>query len=85
MQFFLDLNMPRKSGHEALKEIRDDPALKGMPVVVLTTSDADEDVVKTYDLGVNSFIKKPVTYEELVNVIQATTEYWFQIVRLPKN
>ena len=82
---FLDLNMPRKDGRDALKEIRADSALRRIPVVVLTTSDADEDVFRTYDLGVNSFIKKPVTFEGLVEALRTTTEYWFQIVRLPSN
>ncbi len=81
----LDLNMPRKTGHEALKDIRNDPALRRIPVVVLTTSSADEDVIRTYDLGVNSFIKKPVTFEGLIEALRTTTEYWFQIVCLPSN
>lgn len=79
----LDLNMPRKDGREALEEIRSDSRLKRIPVVVLTTSQADEDVLRTYDLGVNSFITKPVTFDELVKVMKAISDYWLQIVRLP--
>ncbi len=81
----LDLNMPRKDGREALKEIKSDPALKRIPVVVLTTSQAEEDILRSYDLGANSFIRKPVTFEGLVNVIRAISYYWFEIVELPLN
>jgi CheY-like chemotaxis protein len=81
----LDLNMPRKDGREALKEIKEDPDLKGIPVVVMTTSGAEEDIIQSYDLGVNSFITKPVTFEGLVKVMKTLTEYWFSIVKLPKN
>ena len=80
---FLDLNMPKKSGLEALQEIKQDPQLHSIPVVILTTSSAQEDVLKSYDLGVNSFITKPVTFEKLVDVIIKITDYWFQIVRIP--
>ena len=79
----LDLNMPKKDGREALKEIKSDPTLKRIPVVVLTTSKAEEDIFRTYDLGVNSFITKPVTFDGLVEVIQSLSNYWLQIVRLP--
>lgn len=79
----LDLNMPKKDGREALKEIKSDPTLKRIPVVVLTTSKAEEDIFRTYDLGVNSFITKPVTFDGLVEVIQSLSNYWRQIVRLP--
>lgn len=79
----LDLNMPRKDGREALQEIKSHPDLRRIPVVVLTTSKADEDVLRTYDLGANSFISKPVTFEKLVEVMTAVTNYWLQIVRLP--
>jgi CheY-like chemotaxis protein len=80
----LDLNMPRKSGLEALKEIKADPKLRRLPVVILTTSKAEEDIVRSYDLGVNSFIVKPVTFEALVELIKSIDKYWFQIVELPK-
>lgn len=79
----LDLNMPRKDGREALKEIKMDPELRSIPIVVLTTSKAEEDIYRTYDLGVNSFITKPVTFEGLVEVMQALGRYWFEIVALP--
>ena len=79
----LDLNMPRKDGREALAEIKADPELRRIPVVVLTTSQAEEDIYSTYDLGVNSFITKPVTFEGLVKVMNTFSNYWFAIVRLP--
>lgn len=79
----LDLNMPRKDGREALMEIKADPALRRIPVVVLTTSKAEEDIYRTYDLGVNSFITKPVSFDGLVNIIQKLGNYWFEIVELP--
>lgn len=80
----LDLNMPRKDGREALAEIRSDPELQGIPVVVLTTSRADEDILRSYDLGVNSFITKPVTFEGMVTIVQHLANYWFEIVELPQ-
>ncbi|HEX8390160.1 MAG TPA: response regulator [Candidatus Saccharimonadales bacterium] len=81
----LDLNMPRKDGREALKEIKSDPDLRDIPVVVFTTSKAEEDIYRSYQLGVNSFITKPVTFDNLINVMQALGKYWFEIVELPKN
>ena len=79
----LDLNMPRKDGREALREIKADARLRKIPVVVLTTSSAEEDVLKTYDLGVSSFITKPVTFEGLVEIMRTLGKYWFEIVELP--
>jgi two-component system, response regulator len=79
----LDLNMPRKDGREALREIKAQPDLRAIPVVVLTTSKAEEDIYRTYDLGVNSFITKPVNFESLVDVMRTLTSYWFEIVELP--
>jgi CheY-like chemotaxis protein len=79
----LDLNMPRKDGREALKEIRADPKLRSIPVVVLTTSKAEEDVFRLYDLGANSYITKPVTFESLVEIVKALKRYWFEVVELP--
>lgn len=79
----LDLNMPRKSGLEALQEIKADPNLRSIPVVVLTTSKAEEDIIRSYDLGVNSFVVKPVTFESLVELVKTLGNYWFQIVELP--
>jgi CheY-like chemotaxis protein len=81
----LDLNMPKKDGREALAEIKSDPCLRRIPVVVLTTSRAEEDIVRTYDLGVNSFISKPVTFEELASVMQTLACYWFDLVELPQD
>lgn len=80
----LDLNMPRKDGREALAEIKNDPELKRIPVIVLTTSKADGDIIRSYDLGVNSFITKPVTFESLVQVTSKLGQYWFEIVNLPQ-
>jgi CheY-like chemotaxis protein len=79
----LDLNMPKKDGREALREIKSDPELRRIPIVVLTTSRAEEDIYRTYDLGVNSFITKPVTFDGLVEVMQTLKQYWFEIVELP--
>src|SRR6202789_3094619 len=79
----LDLNMPKKDGREALAEIKADEALKRIPIVVLTTSKDEADVLSTYDLGVSSFITKPVTFGGLVDVMKTWTQYWFEIVELP--
>jgi CheY-like chemotaxis protein len=79
----LDLNMPKKDGREALAEIKADESLRRIPVVVLTTSKDEEDVFRTYDLGVSSFITKPVTFAGLVEVMRTWTRYWFEIVELP--
>ena len=79
----LDLNMPRMDGREALKEIKANKILRIIPVVVLTTSKAEEDIVKTYDLGVSSFITKPVKFSDLVDAMSTLSKYWFEIVELP--
>ncbi len=79
----LDLNMPKKDGRETLKEIKSDAKFRQIPVVVLTTSKAEEDIYKTYNLGVNSFITKPVTFDSLVEVTRQLTKYWLEIVELP--
>ena len=79
----LDLNMPRKDGREALKEIKADPALRQIPVVVLTTSKAEEDIFRSYDLGANSFVTKPVTFQSLVELMKTLGRYWLEIVELP--
>ena len=79
----LDLNMPKKNGREALAEIKSDESLRRIPIVVLTTSKAEEDVLRTYDLGANSFITKPVTYGALVDVLRGWGQYWFEIAELP--
>jgi len=79
----LDLNMPRKDGREALGEIKADPELRRIPVVVLTTSTAELDVARAYELGANSFISKPVAFDVLVNTMKTIGQYWFNIVVLP--
>ena len=79
----LDLNMPRKDGREVLREIKADPQLQSIPVVILTTSKAEEDVVRSYKDGVNSFITKPVTFAALIDVVQTLGKYWLQVVDLP--
>jgi CheY-like chemotaxis protein len=80
----LDLNMPKKDGREALAEIKGDPDLRRIPVVVLTTSKAEEDIFRTYDLGVNSFVSKPVTFAQLADVMAQLACYWFDLVELPR-
>lgn len=79
----LDLNMPRKDGRQALKEIKSDPDLRRIPVVILTTSKTEEDVLRSYDLGANSFITKPVTFDRLVDIVRTLGNYWFEVVELP--
>ena len=79
----LDLNMPKKDGREALAEIKADEELRRIPIVVLTTSKDEEDVLRTYDLGASSFITKPVTFAALVEVMANWRRYWFEIVDLP--
>ena len=80
----LDLRMPRLDGFEALKQIKENSALRHIPVVALTTSGADEDVARTYSLGVNSFIQKPVTFAGLVTAMTTMGKYWFELVELPE-
>ncbi len=80
----LDLNMPRKDGREALKEIKTNPDLCTIPVVILTTSKTHEDICRSYKLGVNSYITKPVTFASLVDVMKTLGKYWFEIVELPR-
>ena len=74
----LDLNMPKKDGREVLAEIKNDPTLRGIPVVVLTTSSAEEDIEKMYGLGVNSFITKPVSYDGMVLAMKSLKQYWLE-------
>jgi CheY-like chemotaxis protein len=76
----LDLNMPRKDGREALREIKLDPNLRRIPVIILTTSSSEIDIYKSYDLGANAYIVKPVTFDALVKVMQGMAAFWFQIV-----
>lgn len=79
----LDLNMPKVDGREALLKIKQHPELKRIPTIILTTSEAEEDIVNSYDLGVNSFITKPVTFQGLVGVMKGLGRYWLEIVCLP--
>ena len=81
----LDLNMPRKDGREALKEIKSNPKLQNIPIVIFTTSKAEEDIYRSYQLGSNSFITKPVTFENLIAVMKTLGAYWFEIVELPRS
>ncbi len=79
----LDLKMPRMDGFEVLRQLKQDASLKTIPVVILTTSQAETDIVKSYDLGVNSFITKPVTFPGLVDAMRVVGHYWFELVELP--
>ncbi len=79
----LDLNMPKKDGREALREIKADPRLRNIRVVVMTTSKAEEDIIRTYDLGAESYVTKPVTFTSLVDVVRTLGKYWLEIVELP--
>jgi len=79
----LDLNMPRKDGRECLAEIKSDPQLRGIRVIVLTTSKAEEDIVRSYELSASSYITKPVTFDALVDVVKTLGKYWLEIVELP--
>lgn len=79
----LDLNMPRRDGREALREIKSDPHLKRIPVVVLTTSKAEQDICKTYELGGNSFVHKPVSFDDFVELLRIWKRYWLEIAQLP--
>jgi len=81
----LDLNMPRKDGREALRELKQDPRFRAIRVIVLTTSKAEEDILRTYSLSAASYITKPVTFESLVDVVKTLGKYWLEIVELPEN
>ena len=81
----LDLNMPKVDGREALAQIKADPNLRRIPVVVLTVSKAEEDIFRTYDLGIGGYILKPVTFEGLVEVMKTLGTYWIEIVSIPGN
>ena len=79
----LDLNMPRLDGRAVLERLKANPRLRRIPVVVLTTSKAQEDIFRTYELGVNSFITKPITFDDLSDIVRTLTHYWIEIVQLP--
>ncbi len=80
----LDLNMPKKDGREALKEIKEDADLRRIPIVVMTTSQAEEDIYRSYDLGASSFITKPITFDRLVDLMRTLGQYWVEFVELPE-
>ncbi|MCL6465965.1 MAG: response regulator [candidate division WOR-3 bacterium] len=80
----LDLNLPKKNGQEVLAEIKADPGLRRIPVVILTTSKADEDILKSYDLHANCYVTKPVDFEQFIRVIQSIQEFWLTVVKLPE-
>lgn len=80
----LDLNMPKKDGREAMEEIKNDPSLRRIPIIILTTSRAEEDILRTYDLGASGFITKPVSFGDLIEVMRAIGKYWLDIVELPE-
>ena len=79
----LDLNLPRKDGREVLGEIKSDPVLKQIPIVILTTSEAEEDIIKSYELHANCYITKPVNMEQFIKVVKSVGDFWFSIVMLP--
>jgi len=79
----LDLNMPRKDGRETLAEIKAHPQFKRIPVIILTTSEAEKDVISAYEKNANSYIVKPVSFDQFIDVVQALEEFWFSIVKLP--
>jgi two-component system, chemotaxis family, response regulator Rcp1 len=79
----LDLNLPRKNGREVLAEIKSDPVLKTIPVVVLTTSSAEEDVIRSYNLHANCYVIKPVEFNSFVKAVQSIRNFWFSVVTLP--
>jgi len=79
----LDLNMPKKDGREVLKEIKNDPSLRRIPVVILTTSQAEEDILHTYDLHANCYISKPVDFNQFLKVVRSIEDFWLTVVKLP--
>ncbi len=79
----LDLNLPQKDGREVLAEIKADEKLKRIPVVILTTSKAEEDIIKSYDLHANSYITKPVDFDQFIRVVKSIEDFWLEVVRLP--
>lgn len=79
----LDLNLPKKDGREVLREIKEDDALKNIPVVILTTSGAEKDILKSYDLHANAYVTKPLDFDQFIKVVGSIENYWLKIVRLP--
>ncbi|HEX7444887.1 MAG TPA: response regulator [Methanothrix sp.] len=81
----LDLNLPKKNGREVLAEIKMDPDLKSIPIVILTTSQAEKDIIATYRLHANCYITKPVDFDQFINVVKSIEDFWFTVVRRPPN
>jgi DNA-binding response OmpR family regulator len=79
----LDLNLPKKDGREVLREIKEDSNLKNIPVIILTTSQAEKDILKSYDLHANAYISKPLDFDQFVNVVKSIENFWLEIVKLP--
>jgi CheY-like chemotaxis protein len=79
----LDLNMPKKNGRDVLREIKNDPKLKRIPVVILTTSQAEDDIAHTYDLHANCYITKPVDFNQFLKVVKSIEDFWLTVVKLP--
>ena len=79
----LDLNMPRKDGQEVLEELKNDPELRRIPVVILTSSESEEDIVKSYELNANAYLTKPVDFDGFVEIVDRLEDFWFQVVKLP--
>jgi CheY-like chemotaxis protein len=79
----LDLNLPKKDGREVLREIKEDDALKNIPVVILTTSGAEKDILKSYDLHANAYVTKPLDFDQFIMVIKSIANFWLEIVKLP--
>ncbi|OZI06285.1 two-component system response regulator [Siphonobacter sp. BAB-5385] len=80
---FLDLNMPRKDGWEALSEIKQNPELKAIPVVVLTTSNSERDILRTYESGANCYITKPISFDQLLQIVKSFGQFWLSIASIP--
>lgn len=81
----LDLNLPKKDGREVLAEIKSDPGLKAIPVVIISSSEAERDIIKSYDLNANCYVTKPVNFDQFIKVVQSINEFWLTIVKLPGN
>ncbi len=81
----LDLNLPKKTGFEVLEEIKNDPKLRRIPVVVLTTSQAEQDIMQSYDLNANAYVSKPVNLEQFILVVKSIEDFWLEIVKLPSS
>lgn len=80
---FLDLNLPKKDGREVLREVKEDNVLKNIPVVILTTSGAEKDILKSYDLHANAYVTKPIDFDQFVMVIKSIANFWLEVVKLP--